>query len=96
MAEPGSFKVIEVVEKTAVSDSNSLKAYLDGITLADLTKQMRAKGITQKAFCESVGMNPRHLTAVKSSELRNRHFHELGAIKLAILWVLDNLDTHNI
>ena len=92
LAQPDSFVVIEMVAKTAVSNPNTLKAYLDSITLDDLTKQMRAKGITQKAFCESIGMNPRHLTVVKSSERRNRHFNELGAMKLAVLWVLDNLD----
>jgi hypothetical protein len=36
-------------------------------------------------------MNPRHLTAVKSKELRNRYFNELGAIKLASLWVLEHM-----
>ena len=46
-------------------------------------------GITQKAFCESIGMSTRHLAAVKSSELRNRYYHELGAMKLACLWVLE-------
>ena len=47
------------------------------------------QGITQKAFAEAMGMNPRHLTAVKSSERRNRTYNELGAIKLACLWALD-------
>lgn len=91
LAEPDSFVAIEKVEKTAVTDLDTLQAYLDSVTLDELTKQMRAKGITQKAFCEAVGMGSGHLTAVKSSELRNRRFHELGAIKLAVLWVLDNL-----
>ena len=76
---------------TAVSDLDTLQAYLNSITLDDLIKQLRKKGTTQKAFCESIGMTSRHLSAVKSSELRNRHFHELGATKLAVLWVLDNL-----
>ncbi len=76
-----------------MTDLDSLQAYLDNVTLDELTKQMRAKGMTQKAFCESIGMNPRHLTAVKSSERRNRRFHELGAIKLAVLLVLEHLDS---
>jgi uncharacterized Zn finger protein len=92
LAEPDSFVVIEKVEKTAVTDLDTLHAYLESVTLDDLTRQMRAKGFTQKAFCEAVGMGTGHLTAVKSSELRNRRFHELGAIKLAVLWVLDNLN----
>jgi hypothetical protein len=39
-------------------------------------------------------MNPRHLTAIKSSEARHRYFNELGATKLACLWVLENLKTN--
>lgn len=89
--KPDSFVVIEKVEKTAVSDLDSLQAYLNGVTLAELINQLRQKGITQKAFCESIGMTSHHLSAVKSSELRNRHFHELGATKLAALWVLEHL-----
>jgi hypothetical protein len=75
-----------------VSDLDTLQAYLNSVTLDELVKQMRAKGITQKAFCAAVGMSTQHLSAVKSSELRNRRFHELGATKLAVLWVLDNLE----
>jgi len=32
------------------------------------------------------------LGAVKSSERRNHFFNELGAIKLACLWMLDHID----
>jgi uncharacterized Zn finger protein len=92
LAEPDSFVAIEPVAKREVADLPTLQAYLDGVTLDDLVKQMRAKGITQKAFCEAVGMSTQHLSAVKSSELRNRRFHELGAIKLAVLWVIEHLD----
>ena len=56
LAEPTSFVLIEKVEKTAVDDLTSLQQYLNSTTLDELTKQMRAKGITQKAFCEAVGM----------------------------------------
>jgi hypothetical protein len=92
LAEPDSFVVIEKVEKTAVIDLNTLQAYLNSITLDELMKQLRAKGMTQKAFCESIGMTSRHLSTIKSSERRNRHFHELGATTLAVLWVLDHLN----
>jgi hypothetical protein len=91
LADPASFVVTEKVEKTAVTGLDSLQAYLKSVTLDDLTTQMRAKGITQKAFCGAIGMNPQHLTAVKSSERRNHYFHELGAIKLAVLWTLEHL-----
>jgi hypothetical protein len=33
-----------------------------------------------------------HLGAIKRSELRNRFFKELGAVKLACLWMLDHAD----
>lgn len=89
--EPDSFAVVEEVALTAVTDLDTLQSYLNSVTLDDLVKQLRAKGITQKAFCGAVGMSTRHLAAVKSSELRNRRFHELGAMKLAVLWVLDHL-----
>lgn len=91
LADPASFVVIEKVARTAVTDLDSLQAYLNSVTLDDLVKELRDKGITQKAFCESIGMASQHLSAVKSSELRNRRFHELGATKLAVLWVLEHL-----
>ena len=68
-----------------------IETYLKGIALAALLKQLTSQGITQKAFAESMGMNPRHLTAIKSGELRNRYFTELGATKLACLWVLEHI-----
>ena len=36
-------------------------------------------------------MNPRHLGAVKSAEARNHFFNELGAVKLAVLWVVEHV-----
>ena len=35
-------------------------------------------------------MNTRHLATIKSSELRHHYFHELGATKLACVWVLEH------
>lgn len=59
-----------------------LQSYLQGVTLDPLIKDLKAQGITQKRFVESIGMNPWQLSAIKSSELRNRYFNELGAVKL--------------
>ena len=59
------------------------------MTLDALLQQLKERGITQKALAESLGMNPRHLTAIKSSETRNRYFNELGAVKVACLWVIE-------
>jgi len=53
--------------------------------------ELKAKGISQAAFAETIGMNPRHLGAVKSSKKRNHFFNELGAIKLACLWMLEHV-----
>ena len=36
-------------------------------------------------------MKPRHQAAVKSSEMRNHYFSELGAVKLACLWMLEHI-----
>ena len=44
-----------------------------------------------QAFAETVGMNPRHLSALKSSEARHHYFNELGTTKLACLWMLEHL-----
>lgn len=77
LTAPDSFVVVEQVALSAVSDLDSLETYLKSVTLDDLMKQLRKQGITQKAFCESIGMTSRHLSAVKSSEKRNRHYHEL-------------------
>ncbi|MBV7335102.1 hypothetical protein KFU94_44070 [Chloroflexi bacterium TSY] len=93
--EPDQFTLVapQTVESVGqVKSLTDLKTHLAQITLDDLTKQLRAKGITQKALADSMGMNPQHITAVKSSERRNRYFTELGAIKLACMWVLEHID----
>jgi hypothetical protein len=36
-------------------------------------------------------MSTQHLSAVKRAEKSNRNYHELGAIKLACVWVLTHL-----
>ena len=41
-------------------------------------------------------MNTRHLAAIKSSELRHHYFNELGATKLACVWVLEHLGKSNV
>ncbi len=73
-----------------VKGLNELVASLESITLDDLISQLKKRGITQKAFAASIGMSTQHLSAVKSSELNNRFYHELGATKLACLWVLEH------
>ena len=45
-----------------------VQAYLQSVTLEALSTQLKAKGITQKAFAEQIGMQTRRLAAIKSSE----------------------------
>jgi uncharacterized Zn finger protein len=87
----GSFKVVQPKQRKDVRKLEDVHAYLDSVTLEDLLSQLKAKGITQKALAEQIGMNTRHLTAIKSSELRHHNFNELGATKLACLWVLEHM-----
>lgn len=89
--DPQSFAVVARKTRGRIRTLDDLEAYLKSTTLDDLTQQLKQRGITQTAFADSIGMSSRHLTAIKSSEARNRYFHELGATKLACLWVLENI-----
>lgn len=85
------FREIKTKTLTDIHEVKDIEAYLTGVTLESLLKQLVSQGITQKRFAESIGMTSRHLSAIKSSELRNRYFKELGATKLACLWVLEHI-----
>jgi uncharacterized Zn finger protein len=89
--DPGLFQVITPKQRKDVRNLTDVQAYLKSVTLESLLSQLKEKGITQKAFAEQIRMNTRHLTAIKSSELRHHYFNELGATKLACLWVLEHL-----
>src|SRR5262249_58628056 len=89
---PESFAVVAKKRRTNIHTLDDLESYLGGVTLDELTEEMKERGVTQTAFAESVGMSPRHLTAIKSSEARHHYFHELGATKLAVLWVIENIE----
>lgn len=88
---PDSFILIPTITLEQIKDLESLSTYLDGVTLDELIEQLKKKGISQKAFAESVGMSTQHLSAVKRAEKSNRTYHELGATKLACVWVLTHL-----
>ncbi|MCX6030313.1 MAG: hypothetical protein NT169_13590 [Chloroflexi bacterium] len=90
LRNPDSFREIQTIPREAVSGLPDLQAYLAGITLEELLAQLKAHGITQKAFAEGVGTSPQHLGAIKSAELRNHFFNDLGATKLAVLWVMEH------
>ena len=79
------------MERSEVGNLSDLQTYLKDTSLEYLMLELRENGITQKAFAESIGMNPRHLSYIKSSELRNPYHNELGVTKLGYLWVPENL-----
>lgn len=85
-----SFKVIKQKKLKDIHTLTDLQSYLKGTTLDSLLQDLKSRGISQKEFAESIGMNPRHLSSIKSSEMRNRYYNELGASKLACLWVLEH------
>jgi hypothetical protein len=85
-----SFQEVKTQPLKKVQTLTQLRASLQGVTLEALLTKLKAQGITQKAFAESIGMNPRHLAAIKTSELRHHYFHELGTTKLACLWVQEH------
>jgi uncharacterized Zn finger protein len=89
--DPSLFQVVTPTQRQDVRDLTDVQAYLHSVTLEALLTQLKATGITQKAFAEQIGMNPRHLAAMKSSELRHHYFNELGATKLACVWLLEHL-----
>jgi uncharacterized Zn finger protein len=91
LADPSVFKFIQTKQVKKIRQVTDVRAYLDSVTLDTLLSQLKAQGITQKAFAEQIGMNTRHLSAIKSSELRHHYFNELGATKLACVWFLDHL-----
>ena len=92
LQDPARFTEVQQKQKENVRSIDDLQAYLQSVTLDSLCKLLSEKGVTQKAFAESIGMNPRHLTAIKSSEARNHYFNELGAVKLAYLWLLEHIE----
>lgn len=90
LKSPTSFQEVKTKQRNEVQGLSDLGDYLRGVMLESLLKDLKTHGITQKAFAESIGMNPKHLSSIRSSELRNHFFNELGATKLACLWVLEH------
>ena len=68
MHDPTRFQVVTPTQRTDVRTLTDIQAYLQSVTLEALLAQLKDKGITQKAFAEQIGMHPRHLAAIKSSE----------------------------
>lgn len=74
--------------------SEAMKMIEQGAAVSGQTvKQFAVSTLVQSAeeILERRRMNPRHLSSIKSSELQNRYYNELGAAKLACLWVLEHI-----
>jgi hypothetical protein len=82
LQEPKSFQEVQRKTRKGVKTLDDVGPYLKGVKLEALLEKVKAQGITQKQLAESMGMTPRHLAAIESSELRHRYFNELGATKL--------------
>lgn|SRR5262249_32239676 len=95
LKEPKSFTAVQRKTRKGVKALDDVRPYLKGVKLDTLLGELKAEGISQKQVAESIGMNPRHLAAIKTSELRHRYFNELGATKLACLWVLERFRAGN-
>lgn len=93
LQNPESFKMRNPPKKSNQNpfSLSDLPSKLEETTLEDLIVELKKKGISQKAFAESIGMSSRHLSLVKKAEGNNRFYHELGATKLACLYVLERL-----
>ena len=87
---PDSFVEKTTKKLSDVKGMTDVNEFLQSVTLESLLAQLKEKGISQKAFAASIGMSTQHLSSVKSGELNNRFYHELGATKLACLWVLEH------
>jgi uncharacterized Zn finger protein len=90
LKHPEDFEIIKEVKRARLNSIEKIRDYLDYVTLEELTAEMNALGLTQQDLANATGTSPAHISAVKRSEARNRYFKELGAIKMACLWMIDN------
>ncbi len=90
LKNPEDFEIIKEVKRTRLNTLDKIRDYLDYVTLEDLTDEMASLGLTQTDMAKATGTSSAHISAVKRSEARNRHFKELGVIKMACLWMIDN------
>lgn len=90
LKNPEDFEIIKEVKRIRLNTLDKIRDYLDYVTLEDLTDEMSKLGLTQQDLGRATGTSSAHISAVKRSEARNRYFKELGVIKLACLWMIDN------
>jgi uncharacterized Zn finger protein len=90
LKDNSAFMVVTPKLLARVNQLADVPEYLTSVTLESLLAQLKEKGIAQKNVAEAIGLSPNHLSSMKSSELRNRLHKELGATKLACLWLLEH------
>ncbi len=90
LKNPEEFEIIKEVKRTRLNTLEKIRDYLDYVTLEDLTDEMASLGLTQSDLAKASGTSSAHISAVKRSEARNRYFKELGVVKMACLWMIDN------
>jgi uncharacterized Zn finger protein len=91
LKDPESFALVRQKKLSSIRTLDDLEKYLTRTKLDTLLQELKSRGITNKDFAEAMGMNPRHLSSINSSEKRNRFYNELGATKLACLWVIEHV-----
>ena len=86
---PESFKKKKKVGRKEITGLDDISRYLSSVTLDDLVKELKGKGITQKRIIEILNMNPGLFSSAKRCEQRGRYYNFLGALKLSCLYLLD-------
>ena len=65
LKDANSFIKLQQKKLQDIHSISDLIPYLTRVKLDSLLKDLKAHGITQKEFAEIIGMNPRHLGAIK-------------------------------
>jgi uncharacterized Zn finger protein len=86
---PENFKKKKKVGRKEITGLDDISHYLSSVTLDDLVKELKEKGITQKRTIEILNMNPGLFGSAKRCEQRGRYYNFLGALKLSCLYLLD-------
>lgn len=90
LRQPEDFEVIKEVKRPRIKHINKIREYLDYVTLQDLSTELDKLGFTEADIARATGTSSAHISAVRRSEARGRYFKELGIIKMAFLWMIDN------
>jgi hypothetical protein len=90
LKNPDEFEFIKEVKRPRIKHINKIREYLDYVTLQDLSTELDGLGFSEADIARATGTSSGHISAVRRSEARGRYFKELGVIKMAFLWMIDN------